>query len=116
MKTKKTRVNCGACAATGVYQGMAESVGEGKVCLDCKAKGYVLVAEVVADDTVFTERKTRSGITYVTLASTKVDFIGGGPQCEPVSYAEFLEGKLPKKVEHPKAWRAFGSEGEITGK
>jgi len=53
---------CGACKATGLYQGFAESGGAAVVCSRCKGTGKVKVKQGI---TIFIERKDKKGIKRV---------------------------------------------------
>jgi endogenous inhibitor of DNA gyrase (YacG/DUF329 family) len=85
------KVECPSCGGTGVYHGFAEPEGVAVVCLTCGGTG-----ETIFRYKPFTGRKRRKGIHTVQLSRGSFILTGVGPCGTPVSYKEFLSGKMPK--------------------
>ena len=109
MKEIKLKIECPSCNGTGVYTGMGERDGASIVCYKCNGTGCYDYSYKYND---FVERKKRDDVKRVYLSgygwciSPKaldlkkseggtifVDFTKEG-----VSYAEFLDGKMPKHI------------------
>ena len=87
---KKLIVQCDSCSGTGVYSGFAEPRGVGVVCLNCNGSG-----KTTLEYTEYEGRKRRSGINTVRRSAGSFLGTGVGPTGGSVTYAEFLDGKMP---------------------
>lgn len=83
---------CEACDGTGIYQGMAEPVGTGVVCLRCNGSGCEKI-----NVKVFVRRKRAKGVSKVYRSRGSFIAAGVGPNTDrkSVPYSEFLKGKMP---------------------
>ena len=83
------KAECSSCDGTGLYRGVAEKPGTAVVCLTCKGTGCRDI-----DYTPFSSRKRRSDVREVLLSRGSFIF-SCGPIGKPISYEEFLSGKMP---------------------
>lgn len=91
---KSLEIQCPTCEGTGIYRGIAEPKGVGKVCRDCKG-----TAKQTHRYVPFTGKIVRHDVTQVVAAD---EGILHTPYAEQgaVTYKEFLEGKLPTAAPH----------------
>lgn len=85
------RARCDTCNGSGVYQGFAEKKGEAVVCEACEGEGCHTITY-----TPFAGRTTVKGVEKVYW-SAGTSLLGCGPIGNPVTYREFLAGKMPKR-------------------
>ena len=85
------KTECAACGGTGLYRGMAEPAGVAVVCVQCKGTGCFGLTYKP-----FVSRQPRTDVQFVHCS--KGSFIMNcGPTGNPVTYADFLAGKMPKE-------------------
>ena len=87
-------VQCPTCEGTGIYRGIAEPDGVGKVCRDCKG-----TAKQIRKFVPFTGRIVRNDVTHVVAADEGVLHTPYTEQGS-ISYEDFLKGKLPTSAPH----------------
>lgn len=105
MKTIELNIECPSCKGTGVYSGIGESKNVAVICYKCDGTGKF---HYVFNYTEFTGRKIKKGIDRVYLSGygwkigtgvLNFDNVGKiDMDKEGVSYAEFLEGKMPEHI------------------
>lgn len=98
-------VECTHCGGTGIYKGMAEGKGAGVICYHCNGTGCMHVEHVYTKFEKRIERKdierlykTAGGYgiradDYTTKEGKLIKFSEAG-----VSYAEWLQGGVPKPI------------------
>jgi len=105
MKKIELKIQCRSCGGTGIYVGIGERDGAAIVCHTCNGTGC---EDYYFEYTPFTKRKKKEGIKRVykdgmgyCIAPKLLVFKGVGTidmAKEGVSYAEFLEGKMPEHI------------------
>lgn len=105
MKTVEMKIECPACRATGVYQGMGEGKGAAVVCRQCEGTGAYEYKYSYNDFNGMkpaqnVERVYLSGYGY-KIAAGKIPFHDHGEidmDLEGVSYEEFQAGEMPGHI------------------
>ncbi len=106
MKKIEMQIECPNCGGTGLYQGMGEGNGAAVICHTCNGTAKKTFKYSYNE---FTGRKIRKGVHRVYLsgmgykiATGKLNFANGIGEIdmdkEGVSYAEFLNGKMPEHI------------------
>ena len=105
MKKIILKIECQSCGGTGVYVGMGEKDGAGVICNTCKGTGC---QDYSFEYKPFVGRKRKNNIkrVYISgygycIAPEKLTLANGVDvdfSKEGVSYAEFLEGKMPEHI------------------
>lgn len=84
------KAECTACAGSGVYRGFAEPHGVGVVCLHCEGSGCREISYAP-----FIERRRRNDVSTVRRSRGTFLATGTGPTGNGISYADFIDGRLP---------------------
>lgn len=86
-------MECYFCKGTGVYKGTMEPEGIGVICNYCNATGKLKLSAPPLNAVPFSGRKTRDD---VRLVYKEVGELRGIYPGTPVTYQEFLNGKMPE--------------------
>lgn len=81
---------CSSCGGSGLYRGMAEKPGTAVVCLRCDGSGKQVIRYEP-----FVSRKEIRGVDLVYRSSGSLIVGRVGAYGNPISYREFLQGKMP---------------------